>query len=60
MPPWLRAFANNQPVTRVVNALRVFTQHTGPTTKPALYALAWSAGILIVASTLAVWRFRKN
>jgi ABC transporter DrrB family efflux protein len=60
MPPWLRTFANNQPVTKVVNALRAFTQHTGPTTRPALYALAWSAAILIIASTLAIWRFRKN
>jgi ABC transporter DrrB family efflux protein len=60
MPPWLRAFADNQPVTKVVNALRTLTQHTGPTTKPALYALAWTAGIFLVAATLATWRFRKT
>jgi ABC transporter DrrB family efflux protein len=60
MPRGLRAFADHQPVTYVVNALRGLTQHTGPTTKPILYALAWSAGILLVASTLAIWRFRKT
>jgi ABC-2 type transport system permease protein len=60
MPRGLRAFADNQPVTRVVNALRTLTQHTGPTSKPILYALAWTVGILVVAAALATWRFRKN
>jgi ABC transporter DrrB family efflux protein len=59
MPPWLRAFADNQPISRIVNALRILTQHTGPSARPALYALAWSAGILVVSVTLATWRFRK-
>jgi ABC-2 type transport system permease protein len=60
MPSWLRAFANNQPVTKVVDALRALTQHTASTTKPALYALAWASGILLVSITLATWRFRKS
>ena len=60
MPSWLRAFADNQPITKIVNALRMLTEHTGPVaTKSILYALAWTAGILIVAATLAIWRFRK-
>jgi ABC transporter DrrB family efflux protein len=59
MPSWLRAFADAQPVTRVVNALRALMEGTGPAGRPALYALAWSAGILIVAASLATWRFRK-
>jgi ABC transporter DrrB family efflux protein len=59
MPPWLRAFADAQPVTRVVNALRVMTEGTGAIGRPALYAIAWSLGILIVASTLATLRFRR-
>ena len=58
MPRWLRTFANAQPVTHVVDALRAFTQGTAPTARPAIYALAWTAGILIVAATLAVRRFR--
>jgi ABC transporter DrrB family efflux protein len=60
MPRGLRAFADNQPVTRIVDALRTLTQHTGPTGKPILYALAWTVGILLVAATLATWRFRKT
>jgi ABC transporter DrrB family efflux protein len=59
MPRWLRDFANAQPVTRVVNALRVMGEGTGATTRPALYAIAWSLGILIVAATLATLRFRR-
>jgi ABC-2 type transport system permease protein len=58
MPPWLRAFAAAQPVTHVVDALRVLTQGTGSASQPALLAVAWSAGLVIVAATLAVRRFR--
>jgi ABC-type polysaccharide/polyol phosphate export permease len=59
MPSWLQAFADAQPVTRVVDSLRALMEGTGPAGRPALYALAWSAGILIVAASLATWRFRK-
>jgi ABC transporter DrrB family efflux protein len=60
MPSWLRTFADGQPVTRVVNALRALMDGTGSAGRPALYALAWSAGILVVAASLAIWRFRKG
>ena len=59
MPGALRAFADAQPVTKVVDALRAMMEGTGSAGRPALYALAWSAGILVVAATLATWRFRK-
>jgi ABC-2 type transport system permease protein len=59
MPGWLRAFANAQPVTKVVDALRALAEGVGPTTRPALYAIAWSVGILIVAATAATIRFRR-
>jgi ABC-type multidrug transport system permease subunit len=58
MPRWLRTFAEAQPVTHVVDALRYLTQGTGSAAQPALLALAWSAGILVVAATLATRRFR--
>ena len=60
MPSWLRDFANAQPVTKVVDALRAFAEHGGPTTRPALYAIAWSLGILIVGATAATIRFRRG
>jgi oleandomycin transport system permease protein len=58
MPSWLRAFANVPPVTQVVNSVRDLTQGTGSPTRPVLYALAWSIGILVIAAPLAVRRFR--
>jgi ABC-type polysaccharide/polyol phosphate export permease len=60
MPSVLRAFADAQPVTRVVNALRTLTVGSTWPERPVLYALAWSLGILIVSATLATWRFRKG
>jgi ABC-2 type transport system permease protein len=58
MPSALRTFADAQPVTHVANALRALT-HGGAAEPAVLGALAWSGGILIVAATLATWRFRK-
>jgi ABC-2 type transport system permease protein len=60
MPTWLREFADNQPVSKVVDAIRGFTQTTTSQTRPALYALAWSLGILILSSVLATRRFRRG
>jgi ABC-2 type transport system permease protein len=59
MPEWLRAFADAQPVTQVIDALRALTQGTGSAELPMLHALAWSAGILVVAAALALRRFRE-
>jgi ABC transporter DrrB family efflux protein len=59
MPSWLRAFADAQPVTRVVNALRTMTEGTGSIGRPALYAILWSLGILFISATLATRRFRR-
>jgi ABC transporter DrrB family efflux protein len=59
MPSWLRAFADAQPVTDVANAMRALT-HGGSAQPAVLHALIWSGGILIVAATLATWRFRKG
>jgi ABC transporter DrrB family efflux protein len=60
MPTWLRAFANAQPVTKVVDALRILCEGTGSATRPAMYAIAWSLGILLVAATAATARFRRG
>jgi ABC transporter DrrB family efflux protein len=59
MPSWLQAFADEQPVTKVVNALRTLTEGSGWAAQPMIHAIAWSLGILIVSATLATWRFRK-
>jgi ABC-2 type transport system permease protein len=59
MPHGLRAFADAQPVTQVADALRALTHGTGNAWPATFHALVWSVGILIVAATLASWRFRK-
>jgi ABC-2 type transport system permease protein len=59
MPSWLQTFADAQPVTKVVNALRTLAEGSGWAGRPAFYALAWSVGILVVSAALATWRFRK-
>jgi ABC-2 type transport system permease protein len=57
MPGPLRAFANNQPVTRMVNATRALMLG-GPTAKPVAYAIAWTVVALVVFVPLAVYRYR--
>jgi ABC transporter DrrB family efflux protein len=57
-PHWLRSFADAQPVTQVANALRALT-HGTPAGSAPLHAIAWSLGIMLVAASLATWRFRK-
>jgi ABC transporter DrrB family efflux protein len=59
MPGVLRSFADVQPVSKVADALRALMEGTSSAGRPALSALAWSAGILVVSASLAIWRFRK-
>jgi ABC-type polysaccharide/polyol phosphate export permease len=58
MPSGLRAFADAQPVTNVANAVRALSQGVGSAQRPALYAIAWSVGIILVSAAIAVRRFR--
>ena len=59
MPDLVRAFAENQPVTSIVNAIRdLFTQQ--PVSDTFWIALAWCAGILVVAAVLAGRSYRRK
>jgi ABC-2 type transport system permease protein len=59
MPPVVRAFAEHQPVTSIVNALRAFLsgQHVG---NDIWVALAWCAGILVVAYLFAMRAYKRK
>jgi ABC transporter DrrB family efflux protein len=57
MPRWLQAFADNQPVSIAVNAVRALCQG-GPLYHWLWLTAAWSAGILLVFGPLAVGRYR--
>jgi ABC-2 type transport system permease protein len=59
MPGPVRAFADNQPVTYIVNAIRdLFSQQ--PVGGPIWIALAWCVGILVVAYGIAMVTYRRK
>ncbi len=59
MPGAVRAFAENQPVTTIVNAIRdLLTQQ--PVGTDIWIALAWLVGILVVAYTFAMVAYRRT
>jgi ABC-2 type transport system permease protein len=59
MPGPVRAFAENQPVTSIVDAIRnLFTQQ--PVGSDIWVALAWCVGILVVAYTFALRIYRRK
>jgi ABC transporter DrrB family efflux protein len=65
MPGWLQAFANNQPVTAVVNAVRGLANGGavpggGSVAGDVWAALGWVAAILAVAVPLAVRGYRRG
>jgi ABC-2 type transport system permease protein len=59
MPGPVRAFAENQPVTSIVNAIRaLFTEQ--PVGTDIWVALAWCVGILVVAYAFAMVTYRRK
>jgi ABC-2 type transport system permease protein len=59
MPGPVRAFADNQPVTSIVNTIRdLYAQR--PVSTDIWTALAWCLGILIVAYALATATYRRK
>ena len=59
MPGWLRAFAEHQPVSLIVNGVRGLLLNT-PDAGTILQALAWCLGILIVFVPVAVWAYGRR
>jgi ABC-2 type transport system permease protein/oleandomycin transport system permease protein len=58
MPGWLQAFANNQPVTYVVDTMRALALG-GPVAANLWKSIAWLAAIFIVFAPLAVRAYRR-
>jgi len=58
MPGWLQAFANNQPVTYVVDTMRALALG-GPVATPLWKSLVWLIGILAVFGPLAVRAYKR-
>lgn len=59
MPRGLRIFAENQPVTHVIEAVRALMIGT-PIEDHAFWAVVWCIGILIVAIPFAAFLFRRH
>lgn len=67
MPGWLQGFAENQPVTVMMDAVRVLTQGDAAAALlghgAAYYvtrSLASTAGIIVVSGVIAVARVRRT
>jgi ABC-2 type transport system permease protein/oleandomycin transport system permease protein len=58
MPGWLQAFANNQPVTYVIDTMRALALG-GAIQADLLKSVAWLAGIFIVFAPLAVRAYKR-
>jgi ABC-2 type transport system permease protein len=59
MPSALRAFAENQPVTHVIETIRALTVGT-PMNNHGWLSLIWSFSILIVSYVIAVYLFKSK
>ena len=59
MPRWLRVFAEHQPITILVDAVRGFFL-AGDAGAKGWQALAWCLAIIAVFAPLSVWMFRKR
>jgi ABC-2 type transport system permease protein len=59
MPPVVRAFAENQPVTSIVNAIRGLLS-TQPVGNDIWVALAWCVGIMLVAYIFAMRAYKMR
>jgi ABC-2 type transport system permease protein len=59
MNPVLKAFAENQPITHIVEAIRALILGT-PIGNYGWLSVAWSLGILLVAIPLTSWLFKRK
>jgi ABC-2 type transport system permease protein len=59
MPPAVRAFAENQPVTSIVESIRALLSNQ-PVGNDIWVALAWCIGILLVAYVFAMQAYKKR
>jgi len=58
LPGWLQTIVKANPLTNVADALRALV-FGGPTMRPVLASLAWTIGILVTFSVLAIRQYRR-
>jgi ABC transporter DrrB family efflux protein len=59
MPGWLQAFANNQPVTYVIDAMRAMALGHAPVWPSLWKSIVWLAAIFIVFAPLSVRAYKR-
>lgn len=59
MPSWLKAFADNQPISVATEAVRALSDGTDAT-KSVMLTIAWSIGLVVVFASLAVRSYRRS
>lgn len=59
MPSWLRTFAENQPLTHVIDTMRALLVGT-PLDNSGWLAIVWSLALIIIAMPLSFWLFRRR
>jgi oleandomycin transport system permease protein len=59
MPGWLRIFADNQPMTHVVNAVRDLTLGTN-LYSALLPSVVWSTAFLAIFFPLGLWLYQRR
>lgn len=59
MPTLLRTFAENQPLTLVIDSIRAWLVGT-PIGNEPIYALAWCVGIIAFSVPVTAWLFRRR
>jgi ABC-2 type transport system permease protein len=59
MPAPVKAFAENQPVTSIVNSIRALLEKQ-PVGDDVWVAIAWCAGILVIAYAFAMRVYRRK
>jgi ABC transporter DrrB family efflux protein len=59
MPAWMRIFAEHQPVSVLISAVRGLLLNQ-PDTTAIWQAIAWCVGLLVVTIPLAVWAYGRR
>jgi ABC-2 type transport system permease protein len=59
MPAWLQWFADNQPITPIIETIRGLLMGTDLGTEP-LWAVGWCTLILAVSAVWGAWLFRRR
>lgn len=67
MPTWMRGFANHQPVTEMVNSVRILTEGHGASvalghslSSYLPWAVVWAVAIVVVCAPFCIARLRRG